>query len=218
MNKLKQWRLIIKRCVTQLIPSKITVQREQKKTENVKRSISAQKRMMTKRSNALDLETSNRDTEWRKSKSKIAKQHGYNKMVATKNSNMLEKEKNKIKENQTKLSISKISLPLLIFDCLKESVSLLNTHKNNKSLRSILSTLIPLLIPSRLVRTELNHSNHSIGNMLGFNEKSRMAKHYFERSDEIHELKLIKKEDLTAKMIEDVLTSLERYECKITNY
>jgi hypothetical protein len=40
-------------------------------------------------------------------------------------------EKQKIKENQTKLSKSKISLPLLIFDSLKESVSLLNTHKNN---------------------------------------------------------------------------------------
>jgi hypothetical protein len=63
---------------------KITVQREQKKTENAKRSISAQKGMMMKRLNALDLETSSRDTEWRKSKSKIAKQHGYNKMVAKK--------------------------------------------------------------------------------------------------------------------------------------
>ena len=163
------------------------------------------------------METSNRDTEWNKSKSIIAKQHGYNKMVATKNSNMLGREKNKLKQDQKELSVSKISLPLLIFDCLKESVPLLNKHKNNKSLRSILSTLIPLLIPSRLERTELNHSNHSIGNMLGFNEKSRIAKHYFERSDEIYKLKLMKKEDLTTKMIEDVLTPLERYALIITN-
>lgn len=194
---------------------KVTIQREQKKTENAKRSISAQKGMITKRLNALDLETSNRDTEWNKSAAKIAKQHGYNKMVATKNSNMLEREKNKIKKDQEYISLSKISLPLLIFDCLKESVSLLSTNKNNKSLRSILSTLIPLLIPSSSERTEQNHSNHSIGNILGFNEKSRIAKHYFERSDEIHKLKKIDKDNLTAKMIEDVLAPLERYAYKL---
>jgi hypothetical protein len=71
----------------------ITVQREQKKTENTKRRVSAQKGMRTKRPNVLDLEMNNRDTEWSKSTSKIAKQHGYNKMVATKNLNMLEEKK-----------------------------------------------------------------------------------------------------------------------------
>ena len=190
---------------------KITIRREQKKTENAKRSISAQKGMITKRLNALDLETSNREKEWCNSVSKITKQHGYNKMVATKNSNMLEREKNKLKEDQKKNSFAKISLPLLIFDCLKESISLLNTHKNNKSLRTILSTLIPLLIPSSSKRIEQSHSNHSIGNLLGFNEKSKIAKHYFERSEKINKLKLIQKENLTVQMIEDVLTPLERY-------
>lgn len=190
---------------------KITIRREQKKSENAKRSISAQKGMITKRLNALDLETTNREKEWCNSISKIAKQNGYNKMVATKNSNMLVREKNKIRQDQKNNSFSKISLPLLIFDCLKESISLLNTHKNNKSLRSILSTLIPLLIPSSSKRIEQNHSNHSIGNLLGFNEKSKAAKHYFDRSVEINKLKLIKKENLTVQMIEDILTPLERY-------
>ena len=190
---------------------KSAVLREQRKSTNAKRSISAQKGMITKRLNALDLEISNRDTEWNVSVSKIVKQNGYNKMVATKNSNMLEREKNKIKMNNIKTSSSKISLPLLIFDCLKESVSLLNVYNNNKSLRSILSILIPLIIPSSSQRMEQNHSNHSIGNLLGFNEKSKIAKHYFERSEKINRLKLNKREIVTVQMIEDVLIPLERY-------
>ena len=190
---------------------KSAVLREQRKSTNAKRSISAQKGMITKRLNALDLEISNRDTEWNVSVSKIVKQNGYNKMVATKNSNMLGREKNKIKMNNIKTSSSKISLPLLIFDCLKESVSLLNVYNNNKSLRSILSILIPLIIPSSSQRMEQNHSNHSIGNLLGFNEKSKIAKHYFERSEKINRLKLNKREIVTVQMIEDVLIPLERY-------
>ena len=180
------------------------IQREQKKTENAKRSISAQKGMITKRLNALDLETTNRNMEWLQSTSQIAKHRGYNKMIATKNSNKLQKEMKIIKKNEMEIATSKISLPLLIFDCLKESISLLNVHNNNKKLRSALSILIPLIIPSTSKRTEQNHSNHSIGNLLGFNEKSRIAKHYFERSNEVHKLKLISKEFLTVKMIEDV--------------
>lgn len=43
---------------------KIAIRREQQKTATAKRSITAQKGMITKRLNALDLETSNRDTEW----------------------------------------------------------------------------------------------------------------------------------------------------------
>ena len=113
--------------------------------------------------------------------------------------------------NNIKTSSSKISLPLLIFDCLKESVSLLNVYNNNKSLRSILSILIPLIIPSSSQRMEQNHSNHSIGNLLGFNEKSKIAKHYFERSEKINRLKLNKREIVTVQMIEDVLIPLERY-------
>ena len=58
---------------------------------------------------------------------------------------------------------------------------------------------------------EQNHSNHSIGNLLGFNEKSKIAKHYFERSEKINRLKLNKREIVTVQMIEDVLIPLERY-------
>ena len=189
---------------------KITIRREQRKLENTKRSISAQKGVITKRLNALDLETSNRDTEWNNSVSKITKQQGYNKMIATKNMNMLEREKNKMKNNVLRTQTSKISLPLLIFDCLKESVTLLNKFKNNKKLRAMLSTFIPLIIPDSSERKEQSHSNHSIGNLLGFNEKSSIAKHYFERSNEIHKLKQISRGELTVKMIEDVLLPLER--------
>lgn len=56
--------------------------------------------MITKRLNALDLETTNREKKWCNSVSKIAKPNGYNKMVATKNSNMLVREKKKIKQDQ----------------------------------------------------------------------------------------------------------------------
>lgn len=165
---------------------KVAIRREQQKTATAKRSITAQKGMITKRLNALDLETSNLDTEWISLTSKLSKECGYNKMIATKNSNTSERKMNIMKENNIEITKSKISLPLLIFDCLKESVALLNIHKNCKSLRSTLSTIIPLIIPSSTKRTEQSHSNHSIGNLLGFNEKSRIAKHYFERSDVIH--------------------------------
>jgi hypothetical protein len=166
--------------------------------------------MITKRLNAFDLETSNRDTECISLTSKLSKERGYNKMIATKNSNTLERKMNIMKENNIENTKSKISLPLLIFDCPKESVALLNIHKSCKSLRSTLSTIIPLKIPSSTKRTEQSHSNHSIGNLLGFNEKSRIAKHYFERSDVIHKLKLISKENLTVEMVEDILLPLER--------
>ena len=76
---------------------KSAVLREQRKSTNAKRSISAQKGMITKGLNALDLEISNRDTEWNVSVSKIVKQNGHNKMVATKNLHMLERAKLKSK-------------------------------------------------------------------------------------------------------------------------
>jgi hypothetical protein len=109
---------------------KIAIRREQQKTATAKRSITAQKGMITKRLNALDLETSNRDTEWISLTSKLSKERGYNKMIATKNSNTLERKMNIMKENNIEITKSKISLPLLIFDCLKESVALLNIHKS----------------------------------------------------------------------------------------
>lgn len=40
--------------------------------------------MITRRINALDLETSNRDLEWNNSQAQLIKQRGYNKMIATK--------------------------------------------------------------------------------------------------------------------------------------
>ena len=146
------------------------------------------------------METSNQKVEWLQSTSQIAKHRGYNKIkntVDTKNSNKLQKEMKIIKKNEMESATSKISLPLLIFDSLKESIALLNVHNDNKKLRSTLSILIPLIIPSTSKRTEQNHSNHSIGNLLGFNEKSRIAKHYFERSNEVHKVKLINRELLT---------------------
>ena len=52
--------------------------REQNDFQKSKRSLYAQKGMITRRINALDLETSNRDLEWRNSKSLMNKQRRYN--------------------------------------------------------------------------------------------------------------------------------------------
>ena len=86
---------------------KKVIQPEQKKTENAKRSISAQKGTITKRWNALDLQTSNRNMEWLQSTSQIAKHRGYNKMIATKNSNKLQKEMKIIRKNEMEIATSK---------------------------------------------------------------------------------------------------------------
>ena len=112
---------------------KKVIKREQKKTENAKRSISAQKGMITKRLNALDLETSNRNVEWLQSTSQIAKHRGYNKMIATKNSHKFQKEMKIVKKNEMEITTLKKLLSLLIFGSLKESIALLNEHNNNKS-------------------------------------------------------------------------------------
>ena len=90
---------------------KIAIRREQQKTATAKRSITAQKGMITKRLNALDLETSNRDTEWISLTSKLSKERGYNKMIATKNSNTLERKMNIIKENNIEITSQKFRFP-----------------------------------------------------------------------------------------------------------
>jgi hypothetical protein len=55
------------------------IRRLQKATGVSKRRISASKGQMTKRSNALALETENRNTEWRRCESQLVKRAGYNK-------------------------------------------------------------------------------------------------------------------------------------------
>jgi hypothetical protein len=116
---------------------KIAIRRKQQKAATAKRSITAQKGMITKRLNALDLEISNRDTEWISLTSKLSKERGYNKMIATKNSNTLKRKMNIMKENNIEITKSKISLPLLIFDCLKESVGRAWGHNQKQNWASL---------------------------------------------------------------------------------
>lgn len=139
---------------------KKSLRREQNNFQKSKRSLYAQKGIITRRINALDLETSNRDLELNNSKAQIVKQRGYNKTIATKLISTSERESLKIKANKINESQNKISLPLLIFDCLKESILLINIYKTSSSMRSALSKLIPLLIPPSVDRKEIHYSNH----------------------------------------------------------
>ena len=87
--------------------------REQNNFQKSKRSLYAQKGIITRRINALDaldLETSNRDLELNNSKAQIVKQRGYNKTIATKLISTSERESLKIKANKINESQNKISL------------------------------------------------------------------------------------------------------------
>lgn len=122
------------------------IRRLQRDTEGSKRRISASKGQMTKRLNALALETENRNTEWRRCESELIRRAGYNKMVSTKNATTIKKGMEKFSEEKVVLN-DKISLPLLMFDNIKENIELLNNFNSFESIKVILCVILTLIIP-----------------------------------------------------------------------
>ena len=166
--------------------------------------------MLIKRSNALELIATTRDDIWLRSQSTLRKDKGTLKMISSKHtSRVLRDAKNK-EEDKLPTDFPKISLPLAIFDCLRENIALINAHSTTKSMRSILSLVVPLVIPSLKERSELSHSKHAICNLLGINDNNILTQHCFKICEKMSALRLLKKGDRSVGMIEDVLIPIER--------
>ena len=91
---------------------------------------------------------------------------GYNKMISTKNATTLKREMEKFKDNNL-IQHQKISLPLVMFDNIKENVQFLNKYNSYESIKVILYAILTVLIPSTEKTMKENYSNNAICNLLG---------------------------------------------------
>jgi hypothetical protein len=156
----------------------------QRNLEASERRVSAQKCQRSKASNrfnstidALNLESSSIST-------RLKKNYGYARMKLTKGTNRLKKEKLQISEQKNTYLNSTIKLA--IFEQLRISITKLNEFNSIESIRIVLCTILPLVIPEDQVRKQNSISKSGIAMALGFNEKSLIGKHVFEKSLELH--------------------------------
>ena len=185
------------------------IRRLQRNSEGSKRRIAASKGQMTKRLNALALETTNRDIEWKRCESILVRKAGHNKMISTKNATTLRREKEKLNGDKV-IQNSKISLPLTIFDNIKENIDFLNKYTAFESIKAILCTVLTITIPPNQKRPKENSSNNAISNLLGVNNKSLLMKHVFEKCELLSKLKSMPHGTCTVGMIENALTPITR--------
>ena len=122
------------------------IRRLKSDSEESKRRVSASKGQMTKRLNALALETTNRNIEWKRCESQLIKNAGYNKMISTKNKTTIRREKEKLNDIRP-IQKTKISLPLIIFDNIKENIDLLNKFNAFENIKAIICTILTITIP-----------------------------------------------------------------------
>ena len=156
----------------------------QRNLEASERRVSAQKCQRSKASNrfnstidALNLESSSINKN-------LKKNYGYAKMKLTKETNRLQKEKEQILEQKN--TYIKSTIKLAIFQQLRVSITKLNEFNSQESMRKILCTILPLVIPDDQARKQNSISKSGIAMALGFNEKNLIGKHVFERSLELH--------------------------------
>lgn len=135
---------------------------------------------------------------------------GYNKMISTKNATTLKREKEKL-NNENLIKYPKISLPLVIFDNIKENIQLLNKYNSYESIKVILCTLLTVIIPATERRMKENSSNNAICNLLGLNNKSLLMKHVFVQCEALSELKRLPHGTCTIGMIENAIKPIIRY-------
>ena len=185
-----------------------TIKRLQRDAEGEKRRISANKGQLTRRLNALALETANRNDEWRRSESQLVRSMGYNKMISTKNATTLKREMEKLKDNNL-IQHQKISLPLVMFDNIKENIQFLNKCNSYESIKVILCAILTVLIPSTEKTMKENYSNNAICNLLGLNNKSLPMKHVFAQCESMLELKRLPRVNCTIGMIECIQTNFK---------
>ena len=147
------------------------IRRLKSDSKGSKRRISASKEQMTKRLNALALETTNRNIEWKRCESQLIRNAYYNKMIATKNATTIRRVKEKLNGIRP-IQNTKIYLPLIIFDNIKENIDLLNKFNSFENIKAILCTILTIIIPPTEKRPEENSSNNAMSNLLGVNNKS----------------------------------------------
>jgi hypothetical protein len=164
---------------------------------------------MTKRLNALALETENRNSEWRRCESQLVKRAGYNKTVSTKNAITIKKGMEKFGVEKV-LQNDKISLPLIIFDNIKENIESLNRFNSFENIKVILCAVLTIIITPIEKRSRENSSNHAISNLLGLNNKSMLMKHVFEKSESLLTTKKLPRGSCTVGMVESSLAPIVR--------
>jgi hypothetical protein len=105
-------------------------------------------------------------------------------MKLTKDTNRLEKEK--VQMSEQKNTYMNSTIKLAIFEQLRVSISKINELNSRESMRKVLCTILPLVIPKEEIRKTNSISKSGIAMALGFNDKSLIGKHVFERSFELH--------------------------------
>ena len=152
----------------------------QKNLEACERRVSAQKGQRNKANSryataieALNLEASSIN-------SNLKKNCGYTKMKLTKGQNRLEKDKLVLCEEKAAVAVSAVKLA--VFQQLHSSITKLNKLNSVESMRRIMCVILPLVIPAEKMKTDNIASKATVAKLLGFNEKSILGKHVFDKS------------------------------------
>ena len=156
----------------------------QRNLEACERRVSAQKGQRNKANNRFASRIEELNLEAISSRAVFRNESGYANMKLTKGLNRLEKEELLLPEQ--KVVVSSSSVKLAIFERLRMSVTKLNRLNSTESIRKILWVVLPLVIPTEEIKKTIVSSKASIAELLGFNEKSILGKHVFERSQGLH--------------------------------
>jgi hypothetical protein len=156
----------------------------QRNLEACERRVSAQKGQRNKANNRFESTIEALNLEAGYTNSALRKNFGYAQMKFTKGHIRLEKEKMSLSAQKTVVASSGIKLA--VFEQLRSSIAKLNRLNSIESMRRILCVVLPLVIPVDEMRKGTITSKASIAEILGFNEKSIIGKHVFERSQALH--------------------------------
>lgn len=152
----------------------------QRNLEACERRVSAQKGQRVKATNRLVTTIDALNLEAGTSRANLQKNYGYAKMKVTKIQNRLEKEKLELLNEKT--LVGRSSMKLAVFEQLRMCIIKLNRLNATESMRRVLSVVLPLVIPMEEMRKGMMGSKASVAELLGFNEKSLLGKHVFDKS------------------------------------
>lgn len=156
----------------------------QRNLEACERRVSAQKGQRSKAINRFESTIEALNLEAGSTSAALKKNFGYAQMKFTKGHIRLEKEKNSLSVEKTIVASS--AMKLAVFEQLRTSITKLNRLNSIESMRRIMCVVLPLVIPIEAMRKGAVISKASIAELLGFNEKSIIGKHVFERSQTLH--------------------------------
>jgi hypothetical protein len=156
----------------------------QRNLEACERRVSAQKGQRNKANTRFESTIEALNLEAGYTNSALRKNFGYAQMKFTKGHIRLEKEKMSLSAQKT--VVARSGIKLAVFEQLSSSIAKLNRLNSIESMRRILCVVLPLVIPVDEMRKGTIISKASIAEILGFNEKSIIGKHVFERSQTLH--------------------------------